>query len=336
MQYPHAYHTENTTCPTTFHYHYDYLIHCNYEHTDASAHPHYPLDHLVLAENRHPHHLYAHHPYYHTQHPHHHTYHPQYHASVAHPSTQDNHQVILPYHYSHDHDAHQSGHAGHVLHFKKIIATSDITKPHWVWHITDHRKTVIKTSEHIHRSFEDCVRDARHYDTKLIVEHKDIGTTSWAWVITDHHGTLVKKSTTIHATFIKCVQDVDHHSVSHDHSMLAPYHYSQADHAGHTLHIRKVTATSDTTSVHWVWHISNHRKEVIKTSEHILSSFEECVRNARHYDAKLVIEHKDIENSSWAWVVTNHHGVLVKKSTAIHATFIKCIEDLHLHDLGIH
>lgn len=185
MQYPHAYNNEHTPCVQKFHYHYHYLAHSELGVTDAVAQPQYPLAHLVHAESRHPHPLYTPHSHDHAGHSHHH-------------------------HNAH-HNAHHTGHAGHVLHFKKIIATSDSTKVHWVWHITDHGKTVIKTSEHIHSSFEECVRDARHYHTKLVIEHMDIEKTSWAWVITDHHGVLVKKSTTIHATYIKCVEDLHHH-----------------------------------------------------------------------------------------------------------------------------
>ncbi|MEH6547764.1 MAG: hypothetical protein V7701_15115 [Sneathiella sp.] len=184
-------------------------------------------------------------------------------------------------------------------------------------------------SEHIHSSFEECVRDARHYHSKLTIEHKDIEKTSWIWVITDHHGVLVKKSTTIHATFINCLEDAHHHSNSHNPAAHSPDHLHQPGQAGHTLHLRKIIVTSDMTKVHWVWHISNHRKEVIKTSEHIHSSFEECIIDARHYDKKIIIKHKDIEKTSWAWIITDHDGVLVKNSTTIHATFIKCVDDLH-------
>ncbi|USG60132.1 hypothetical protein NBZ79_13200 [Sneathiella marina] len=325
MQHPHAYHYDTTPSPALYHhhyhyhYHYSYLAHHNFGNTDASAHPHHPLKHLAHAENLHPHHLYARHPY-------HLSPQPQY-THAAHSSPQHYHQLEFQFQYPHTDNAHQLESAGHVLHFKKIIATSDTTKTHWVWHITDHRRTVVKTSEHIHSSFEECVRDARHYHTKLIIQHQDIEKTSWAWVVTDHHGVLIKKSTTIHATFVKCVHDAHRHLTAHDHSSLVPYH--QADHAGHTLHFRKIVATNDATKTHWVWHICNHRKVVIKTSEHIHSRFEECVKDARHYDTKLIIEHKDIEKSNWAWAITDHHGILVKKSTTTHATFIKCIDDLH-------
>jgi hypothetical protein len=207
------------------HYSYPEGTYPSTHHSTPTSHAgnqyrHYPsryvlhTDHGPVELVAHPHSSFADHPYYNLHHPYTHTRQPHAPYAKIHHATPEIHQVLLPAQI-HPHGQYQSRHCGHILHFKKIVATSDTSKTHWIWHITNEHKEVIKTSEHIHRSFETCLKDARHYDSKIVIEHDDIEKTSWIWVITDHHGLLVKKSTRIHATFMKCVEDIHQQNKAH-------------------------------------------------------------------------------------------------------------------------
>lgn len=197
------------------HYHSHYVLQSDHCPVELVSHPHYVLTHHVQTNEQHLHNSNTNHPYSHQHHTYAPTHHSHTHYANIHHANPTSDQVRLPAQSHQDHAWHHPEHSGHTLHFKKIIATSDTSKIHWVWHISNHRKEVIKTSEHIHRSFGACLKDARHYDSKIIIEHDDIEKTSWVWVITDHHDLLIKKSTRIHATYIKCVEDLHQQNKAH-------------------------------------------------------------------------------------------------------------------------
>ncbi|WP_339632102.1 hypothetical protein [uncultured Sneathiella sp.] len=168
------------------------------------VHPHYPplVDHVTHAGPGHDIYSYPH----------------PYQRFEQHPAAAHHHPVtthhVQHHHYHHTHN-HRHLHQGLTLHIRMITVSEDITKVHWIWHVTDDGGTLVKSTTKIHETFEECIADiAGHAEVKILAEHEDYTKKSWVWQISDHTGHVIKTSAVIHKTIDKCIADVRHHGAS--------------------------------------------------------------------------------------------------------------------------
>lgn len=180
--------------------------------------PFYGYKHYVNHPMEHPAHVYSGPPHYpplapaHLSHPRpaHDVY------SYPHPYQRFEQPHSAPAHCIHHHHHHyHNNHDSHTLHIRMITVSKDITKVHWIWHITDAGGTLIKSTTKIHETFSECIADIDgQVEVKILSEHEDVDNKTWIWRISDHTGRIVKTSMVIHKTMDKCVEDVRLHGQS--------------------------------------------------------------------------------------------------------------------------